>query len=245
MSPSTVTTTSSREFSTDSINGKKDPTPEKNGDSGVKLVKKIDGAKGKEIKNEWLTSILNVQKQLTAIATELDEISKEIEEISKRLDEIKKNDASKSSTRNTTTSLSSDDPEVSSSQSDEIFEDSAAESGNEKYSTKSNRVVQHNGVNKIHGVMIQNDLYEALKQIQAASKASKLIVDDFNEKVQAGVKNAITALNYLDSNESAKENAELIEKKAELNKRLQALLLDLEKIDLSTGKPNLQIQFGS
>ena len=245
MSPSTVTTTSSRKPPTAETNGTINPTTVKKGDSSAYLGKKKDGAKGKEIKNEWLTSILYVQKQLTAIATELDEISKEIGEISKKLDEIKKNDASKSSTRNTTTSLSSDDPEVSSSQSDEICEDSAAESGNEKYSTKSNRVVQHDGVAKIHGVMIKKYFDDALVHIQAASKASKSIVVNFNEKVQAEVKKAVNALNNLDSNETAAKDAELIRKKAQLNNRLQALMLGLENIKLSTDKTNLQIQSDS
>ena len=91
MSTPASNTTPSHRLSTDNIDGTEDPTPEKKGDDSVKFRKQIDGAKGKEIKNDWLTSISNVQKQLTAISKELDEISKEIEEISKRFDDIKKN----------------------------------------------------------------------------------------------------------------------------------------------------------
>lgn len=239
MSPSTVTTTSSRKTPTAKTNGAINPTTVKKGAGSAYLGKKKDGAKGKEIKNEWLTSIYNVQKQLTAISKELGEISKEIEEISKRFDDIKKNAASKSSIRNTTTSLSRSDPRVESSESDEIISDSAEESAVMGDYTESSSVVQHNGVDK------NSDLSEALKHIQAASKASKLIANYFNKKVQAEVKKAATALNNFDTNESAATDAELTRKKAELNKRLQALLLDLEKIDLSTRKTNLQIQFDS
>ena len=241
MSTPASNTTPLHRFSTDNIDGTEDPTPEKKGDDSVKFRKQIDGAKGKEIKNDWLISISNVQKQLTAISKELDEISKEIEEISKRFDDIKKNSASKSSATNTTTSISESGPVIVSSESDEIIADSAAESANEEYSTESSSVVQHNGVDKIHGVTIQKDLGEALKQIQVASIASKSIAVDFNEKVQDGVKKAIIALNNFDTNESAEKDAELIKKKAELNKRLQALLLGFEKINLATGETNLQI----
>jgi hypothetical protein len=239
MSTHTSSSISSHKTPTAKTNGTINPTPVKKGDGSAYLGKKKDGAKGKEIKNEWLTSISNVQKQLTAISKELGEISKEIEVISKRLDDIKKNDASKSSTTNTTPSISDSDSVIVSSESEEIIGDNAAESAVVADYTESSSVVQHNGVDK------KSDLSEALKHIQAASKASKLIANYFNKKVRAEVKKAATALNNFDTNESAEKDAKLIKKKAELNKRLQALLLGLEKIKLPTGETYPKIQSNS
>jgi len=211
--------TSSHRLTKDIIDGTADPAPVKKGDGGVKLGKKIDGAKGKEIKNDWLTSISHVNKQLKEISKELDEISKEIEKISKRFDDIKKNAASKSGTRNTTTSVASSDPLVESSRTDEVGGDSAEESEDE----------------------IKNYLDDALERIKVASTSSKLIANNFKEKVQAEVEKAVTALNNFDSNESSAKDEELIKMKNKLNQRLQALLRGLEKIDLSADKANLQI----
>lgn len=219
MSTPASNTTSSNRMTTGNIDGTADLIPAKKGDGGFKFGKRIDGAKGKEIKNDWLTSISNVNKQLTEISKELDEISKEIEKMSKRFDDIKKNSASKSGTRNTTTSVASSDPRVDSSRTDEVGGDSAEESEDE----------------------IKNYLDDALERIKVASTSSKLIANNFKEKVQAEVEKAVTALNNFDSNESSAKDEELIKMKNKLNQRLQALLRGLEKIDLSADKANLQI----
>jgi hypothetical protein len=219
MSTPASNTTSSTRLTTGNIDGTADLIPAKKGDGGFKFGKRIDGAKGKEIKNDWLTSISNVNKQLTEISKELDEISKEIEKMSKRFDDIKKNAASKSGTRNTTTSVASSDPLVESSRTDEVGGDSAEESEDE----------------------IKNYLDDALERIKVASTSSKLIANNFKEKVQAEVEKAVTALNNFDSNESSAKDEELIKMKNKLNQRLQALLRGLEKIDLSADKANLQI----
>ena len=220
MSTPTSNTTSSNRLTTDNIAGTADPIPAKKGDGGVKLVKRIDGAKGKEIKNDWLTSISNVNKQLTEISKELDEISKEIEEMSKRFDEIKKNAASKSSTKNTTTSSSSSDPLVASSRTDQVDGDSAEESEDD----------------------IENYLDDALMSIKEASRASKSIANNFKEKVQTKVEKAVIALNNFDSNESSAKDEDLKIMKTKLDQRLQELLLGLEEIDLPADKTYLQIK---
>ncbi len=218
MSTPVSNTTLSNRSTTDNIDGTADPTTVKKVDGSVKLGKKIDGAKGKEIKNDWLTSISNVNKQLTEISKELDEISKEIEKMSKRFDEIKKNAASKSSTKNTTTSSSSSDPLVASSRTDQVDGDSAEESEDD----------------------VKNYLDDALKSIQKASTASKSIANNFKEKVQTKVEKAVTALNNFDSNESSAKDKELKKMKNNLNQRLQAILHGLEEIDLSPGKTYLE-----
>ncbi len=219
MSTPTSNTTSSNKLTTGNIDGTADLIPAKKGDGGFKFGKRIDGAKGKEIKNDWLTSISNVNKQLTEISKELDEISKEIEKMSNRFDDIKKNSASKSGTRNTTTSVASSDPRVDSSRTDEVGGDSAEESEDD----------------------IENYLYDALKSIKVASTASKSIANNFKEKVQTKVEKAVIALNNFDSNESSAKDEDLKIMKTKLNQRLQKVLLGLEEIDLSADKTNLQI----
>lgn len=207
MSPHTVTTTSSGKTPTAKTNGTINPTPEQKGAGSANLGKKKDGAKGKEIKNEWLTSILNVQKQLTAIATELDEISKEIQDISKAFDTIKKT-----------------------SQRTEVTEESISDAINDCNNKKEE--VKKDSVEAIHKVMFSHYLTLLQDSIKSASIESKNI-KILNEKVKIEINNTLTSLEYLQEIPESKADKDLTEKIRKTKERLEALYLSANNLKIT------------
>ncbi len=177
--------------------------PHKETKTAPSVSKKDVGPKSKAIKNDWLTSIVSVQRSLQYVHQELDEISKEVDAILLEIKKLKQPDLK-------------NNPDG----------DSSASESDDHGTNRSNQSAK-----KIHQVIAQTNLEFLQNHLKSAAKLSKSFAENYKKTINSKTKELKQISAQLDDNAINSLPKKLSDRTRKVKNRLENLYQNIEEAD--------------